>query len=149
MERSVERLRHALRPSDNTGEPADAAPFQARFQSAMDEDLNTSQAIAALFDLAREINRARDTGGNINAAQDTLRQLGSVLGLNFQEVKKSTEEHLAATPFIELLVETRQELRKAKQFALADQIRDGLAKQGVVMEDTPQGTEWQYQPGDH
>lgn len=149
MERSVDRLRHALRPSDNTGEPSDVASFKARFRAAMDEDLNTPQAIAALFDLAREINRARDAGASVVVAQDTLRYLGSILGLTFKEAQTSTDDHLAAAPFIEMLVETRQELRKAKQFALADQIRDSLAQHGVVMEDTSQGTVWQYQPGEH
>ena len=53
---------------------------------------------------------------------------------------------LAARPFIDLLVSTRTELRQARQFALADRIRDELSAQGVVLEDSAQGTSWKYQP---
>ena len=51
---------------------------------------------------------------------------------------------MAAKPFIEMLLATREKLREAKQYAMADQIRDGLVEQGVTLEDTPQGTEWHY-----
>ncbi len=159
MERSFDRFRHALRPGrdgdagdaaatgDNSGAALSPAPFQERFTAAMDDDLNTPQAIAALFDLAREINRARDAGQPVAAAQDALRQLGGILGLTF-ESRPAGRDELAAQPFIELLVNTRAELRQARQYALADQIRDNLAAQGVVLEDTPNGTLWQYQrPG--
>ncbi len=144
-ERSMERLRHALRPGVTGGEVLDAQPFRERFIRAMDDDLNTPQAIASLFDLAREINRGVESGKDATSAQETLRELGGILGLTFQERDLGSENHLAAKPFIDLLVSTRQELRKAKQFALADQIRDELAKQGVVVEDTAQGSEWQFQ----
>ncbi|HZA24165.1 MAG TPA: DALR domain-containing protein, partial [Dehalococcoidia bacterium] len=138
---------HALRPSDNSGESMDAWPFEKRFVAAMDDDLNTPQAIAALFDLAREINRAGEAGQSINEAQDTLRNLGSILGLTFQGQSTNGQGLLSALPFIDLLLSTRAELRKAKQYALADKIREGLAEQGIVLEDTSQGTLWQYQPG--
>jgi cysteinyl-tRNA synthetase len=145
MERSMERFRHALRPSDNDKEPLNPGIFQERFLAAMDDDLNTPQALAALFDLSREINRAREAGRSVEEAQQALRRWGSVLGFTFQERDVNNKGQLAAQPFIELLVTTRAELRKAKQFALADQIRDGLAQHGIVVEDTPQWTEWQYQ----
>ena len=90
----------------------------------MDNDLNTPQSIAALFDLAREINRSRETGLNIGEAQQTLRDLGSVLGLNFQERNINGQDLLSAQPFIQMLLDTRAKLRKAKQFELADQIRN-------------------------
>ena len=147
IERSMERFHHALRPSDNSGESMDARPFEKRFVAAMDDDLNTPQAIAALFDLAREINRAGEAGQSINEAQDTLRNLGSILGLTFQGQSTNGQGLLSALPFIDLLLSTRAELRKAKQYALADKIREGLAEQGIVLEDTSQGTLWQYQPG--
>ena len=150
MERSMDRFRHALRPegdesSESAGEPLAAQPFRDRFLAAMDDDLNTPQAIAALFDLAREINRARDGGQEVAAAQATLRELGGILGLTF-EGRAMGGDQLAAKPFIDLLVSTRAALRQAKQYALADQIRDQLASQGVALEDTPNGTLWQYQP---
>ena len=149
MERSGDRLRHALRLDNNGGgEPLDPGRCEARFFEAMDDDLNTPRALAALFDLAREINRGRDAGQEIKGCQDTLRRLGGILGLTFQGRDSSGEDHLAAKPFIELLLSTREELRRAKQFALADSIRDGLDRQGVIVEDTPQGARWEYHPTD-
>jgi len=145
MEHGLERLYHALRPNANTGEPLDASPFDARFHAAMDHDLNTPQAVAALFDLAREINRSQETGRNVTAAQDTLRSLGGVLGLTFRASQVNGQELLTAQPFIQLLLDTRAQLRQARQFELADKIRDGLADRGILLEDTPQGTEWQHQ----
>jgi cysteinyl-tRNA synthetase len=159
-ERSLERLRYALRPTNplqspfangetgGFGEPFDATPLKQRFLAAMDTDLNTPQAVAVLFDLAREINRARDSGGNVAAAQDILRDLGTILGLTFHDSTADRQGDLAARPFIELLVSTREELRRAKQYELADQIRHNLASHGITLEDTPQGTEWQHQPLD-
>ena len=151
MERSMDRFHHALRPSDGKGDDAttgvetlDAAPFRQRFIAAMDDDLNTPQAIAALFDLARDINRERDAGRSVAEAQATLRELGGVLGLTFKE-RTAGSDQLAAKSFIDLLVSTRTELRQARQFALADRIRDELAEQGVMLEDSAQGTVWRYQ----
>ena len=154
MERSLTRFHHALRPgpaadSADGGNALEAAPFRERFRTAMDDDLNTPQAMAALFDLAREINRARDAGQPVKAAQETLRELGGLLGLTFAERGPAGgAAELAAQPFIELLVNTRAELRQARQYALADRIRDELAAQGVTLEDTPNGTLWQYQRPD-
>ena len=144
VERSLERVRHALTPGNGSGPQVDAAEHRARFTAAMEDDLNTPQAVAVLFDLARDINRGRDAGQSIDDGQSTLRELGDVLGLTFSERVSSASE-LAAAPFIDLLVSVRTELRAARQFALADQIRDSLAEQGVALEDSAQGTQWQYQ----
>ncbi len=147
VERSLERVRHALTPGNGSGPQVDAADHRQRFTTAMDDDLNTPQAVAVLFDLARDINRGRDAGQSIDDGQSTLRELGSVLGLTFAERATSSNE-LAAAPFIDLLVSVRSELRSARQFALADQIRDRLAAEGVTLEDSAQGTQWQYQSRD-
>ena len=147
IERSLDRIRHALVPGDGSGPQVDVSTHRARFTTAMDDDLNTPQAVAALFDLARDINRGRDAGQGIDDGQSTLRELGGVLGLTFEE-RASSAGQLAAAPFIDLLVSVRSELRAARQFALADQIRDGLTEQGVTLEDGPQGTQWQYQGRD-
>ncbi len=144
VERSLERVRRALIPGNGSGPEVDAETHRARFAAAMDDDLNTPQAVAALFDLARDINRGRDAGQSIGSGQDALRELGGVLGLTFED-RPSPEDNLAAAPFIDLLVSVRTELRAARQFALADQIRDGLAEQGVTLEDGPQGTHWERQ----
>ena len=148
MERSSGRLRHALarETGGKKGDPLDTGPYQERFLAAMDDDLNTPRALAVLFDLARDLNRAGDEGRDVRAAQYSLRRLGGILGLTFQEPASGGQDQLAAKPFIELLLATRTELRKAKQYEMADQIREGLDQQGVILEDTAQGTQWQYHP---
>ena len=142
-ERAAERLRNTLRegPANDT-DTLGPEPYKQAFIQAMDSDLNTPQALGAIFDLAREINRAREAGRGVAQAQGTLRELGGVLGLTFSQPGEARGE--SATPFIDLLVDTRTELRAARQYALADQIRDRLAGLGVVLEDTPQGTSWRY-----
>ncbi len=147
--RGLERLRAALKDALLvTGEPANNALTQfanqthEKFIAAMDDDFGTPQAIAALFDLVREINRARGEGMSASAlapAQAVLRELAGVLGLALQEPRT---EKMAAAPFVELLISIRNDLRAAKQYALADKIRQELVKLGVVLEDGPQGTTW-------
>jgi len=148
MARGLERLRAAVKDAVPPTHIEDNALTQlaeqtrARFIAAMDDDFGTPQAIAALYDLAREINRARNENASAQTlapAQATLRELAGVLGLTLQEPKARM---MHAAPFIELLIATRQELRAAKQFALADKIRNELAKLGVLLEDGPQGTTW-------
>lgn len=140
-DRALERLRSALRdgPGPTDGPPLDPSPYVNRFIQGMDDDLNTPQALAALFDLAREINRAREGGAYVGHAQTTLRQLAGTLGLTLQEPVRAD---LTARPFIELLIEVRSELRKIRQYALADRIRSRLLDMGIALEDTPQGTRW-------
>jgi cysteinyl-tRNA synthetase len=136
----AERLRTAAEADDDgSGDPVDAAPFKERFLAAMDDDLNTSQAIGVLFDLAREINRGRDAGHSVAEAQTTLRELAGVLGLRLEATAQDT---MGAAPFIELLISLRKELREAKQYQLADRIRDGLGELDIVLEDGAGGTTW-------
>ena len=149
--RALERLRSALRDyvaDDAPGDGGALAPIlataEAAFRAAMDDDFNTAGALAALFDLTRAINRARDEGaatGDLRAAQAKLVELAAVLGLRLVG-EKLADDTLAAAPFIELLLETRAELRKARQFALSDLIRDRLKGLGVEVEDGPQGSTW-------
>ncbi len=142
QERAAERLRHALKDGAGGGGPRlDPAPYRQRFIEAMDDDLNTPRAIAALFDLARDINRGREQGQDVADAQATLRELAGVLGLTLKEPEAVGKVDVA--PFVQLLVDVRSELRAARQFALADKIRQRLAEHGVVLEDKPGGgTEW-------
>jgi cysteinyl-tRNA synthetase len=137
--RGVERLRIAARgpAGAESGDALDAMPFRERFLEAMDNDLNTAQATAALFDLAKEINRARDEGGSTAAAQACLLDLAGILGLTLTEA-----EAMGAAPFIDLLVEVRDQLRQAKRFDLADSVRSRLAELGIAIEDSAQGTTW-------
>ncbi|MEK7247114.1 MAG: cysteine--tRNA ligase [Chloroflexota bacterium] len=138
--RAAERLRIAATLPDPDGPPSDIKPdeFRQRFVDAMDDDLNTAAALASLFDLAREINRARDEGRSVREAQAMLRMLAGVLGLTLKE--RETAD--GAEPFIDLLVQLRNDLRDAKQFALADSVRDRLADLGITLEDSAEGTRW-------
>jgi cysteinyl-tRNA synthetase len=147
--RGLERWRAAVKDAAQVTAGQAAGPLaalsersRAKFINAMDDDFGTPEAIAALHDLAREINRARDEGASAEAlapAQATLSELAGVLGLTLQEQRM---EPLAAVPFIDLLVSVRNDLRAAKQFALADKVRQGLSQLGITLEDTPQGTRW-------
>jgi cysteinyl-tRNA synthetase len=141
-EKGVERLRQAVR-GEGKGEKAgamDTDTFRQKFIEAMDDDFNSAQALAVLFDLAREINRAHSEGFDVEEAQQRLLELASVLGLTLEE----REVQLEAGPFVELLISIRNELRKEKQWQLADRIRSSLKELGIALEDTPQGTIWKY-----
>ena len=141
-ERGVERIREALRvsPSGNGAHPAEVDAYRSRFIEAMDDDLNSAQAMAVLFDLARDVNRGKEAGGDVTAAQDLLRELGGVIGMTFETTIDEIPED--AAPFINLLLEIRRELRTTKNFALADVIRDGLNERGVMVEDSVSGSTW-------
>jgi cysteinyl-tRNA synthetase len=143
-ERGAEKLRWALTPRANADEGVallDAGPFEQRFVEAMDDDFNTAQAIAVLFELAKEINRGDEQGANVTEAQRTLLKLAGILGLTLKERAQPTPDTEA---FISLLASTRDDLRQNQQWQLADKIRRGLADLGVTLEDTPQGTRWKY-----
>jgi cysteinyl-tRNA synthetase len=92
-----------------------------------------------LFDLAREINRRRDDG-DVGAAQGVLREIAGILGLTLEEPVAPPSNDIA--PFVRLLVDLRSELREAKQFALADKVRNELAVLGISLEDGSEGTVW-------
>jgi cysteinyl-tRNA synthetase len=119
------------------------------FLTAMDDDFNTASAIAAIFELVRAINTARDAGVAgpfFEASQRTLRELAGVLGLTLGgSTAETASSNVAAKPFIELLIKVRGDLRAAKQWTLADQVRDSLKTLGVTLEDSPEGTVWRYQ----
>jgi cysteinyl-tRNA synthetase len=150
--RKLERLRGALLPATGTLTTGEAVTELAtaveeahgKFIATMDDDLNTAGALAALFDLVRAINSARDAGISgepFDMAQAALRELAGVLGLRLEAQPEAAHD---AAPFIELLIETRAALRKAKQFDLADNIRNRLTDLGVTLEDSPQGTRWKF-----
>lgn len=110
------------------------------FCEAMDDDLNTGLAIAALFEFVREINStitavSGHSTGDIELCVNTLKELGAVMGLLHKEKDSLDDE-------IEAMIEKRQEARKNKNFALADEIRDTLKAKGIVLEDTPGGVKW-------
>jgi cysteinyl-tRNA synthetase len=149
-ERALDRLRSALAPATGTltaGLSVDELAGQVEqarlaFESAMDDDFNTAGALAALFELVRAINTARQEGVGsepLATAQARFRTLAGVLGLRLELPQAQGQ---AAAPFIDLLLEIRSDLRKAKQWALADKVRDELNNRGVIVEDSPQGSTW-------
>lgn len=156
-ERSLQRIRSGLRPAagnKSTGPEADTLReatenARAAFMTAMDDDFNTASGIATIFELVRAINTARDAGVSgpfYEAGQRTLRELAGVLGITLGGSAMDTQSSsVAAKPFIELLIRVRADLRTAKQWALADQVRNSLKELGVTLEDGPEGTTWRYQ----
>lgn len=122
--------------------PASAEAARAGFEQAMDDDFNTPVALSHLFELVRSIHRFNSAGAGVRAvqeAQDVLVELAGVLGLSISEDGASGA---SAAPFIDLLLEIREELRAAKQFELADRIRDRLENMGVAVQDHKDGTSW-------
>ena len=113
--------------------------YVTKFEQAMEDDLNTADAISAIFELVKFTN-SNVTSDNAKAivtkALDTIRQLCDVLGI----ITKVEKEILDSD--IEALIEERQAARKAKNFARADEIRDTLAEQGIILEDTREGVKW-------
>ena len=141
-ERAVRRLRQAARAtntSEDSVEIYDADHIRQRFVEAMDDDLNTPRALAAVFDLAREIFTQQSAGADISNAQSTLRELVGVLGLTLEEPDSDDAEGEAE---IDALIEKRRIARSERDFATADSIRDQLAEMGIEISDTPQGTTW-------
>jgi cysteinyl-tRNA synthetase len=142
-ERALNRFRQALQAPANNGAAIklNAKPYQQRFVSAMDDDLNTPQALATLFDMARDINRDGEAGSDVSDAQGLLRQWGTlILGLTFKERVVVIGDD--KTAWINTLVERRRALRAAKQFAEADGVRDELIAMGVTLTDAAGTTTW-------
>ncbi|HEY0581087.1 MAG TPA: cysteine--tRNA ligase [Chloroflexota bacterium] len=136
------RLRRALGPEplDRSG-PLEQATVE-RFMAAMDADFNTPDALAVIFDLAREINTQRASGAqaaSLDGRRRTLVHLLDVLGIDLTASAASSDGQQSIEPFVLLLLDLRTKLREAKQWALADEVRDRLKDLGVVVEDKPGG----------
>ena len=130
----------ALKNATDGGEiPAFIEEHKNEFITAMEDDLNTADALAAIFMLVRDINTAITNGAGkaaLEAMADIFDQLTGVLGLVYNRKTDSLDSE------VEELIEKRTAARKAKDFKTADEIRDKLKEMGITLEDTPQGVKW-------
>ena len=113
--------------------------YREKFDAAMDDDLNTADAISVIFELVRAINIAVEkapTKALAQACLDMLHEFTDVLGLLYNKKEESLDET------VEAMIQARQAARKAKNFAEADRIRDELKAMGITLMDTPQGVKW-------
>lgn len=148
---ALKRLYTALRYYDVTDSEIDwTHPQAARFKVAMDDDFNTPEAMAVLFDLANEVNKTK----SLDLAS-LLKRLGEVIGLLQREpnaflqgFNSAAWSHTSSNSIedyeiqVEELLAKRIQAKKSKNFAEADRIRKHLADAGIILEDTPQGTTW-------
>lgn len=117
----------------------EAKKYVGKFEAAMEDDFNTADAIAAIFELVKYVNTNKTdelSGKAAKALYEILKQLCDILGI----IIEKKEELLDAD--IEALIEERKQARKAKNFARADEIRKELVDKGIILEDTRQGVTW-------
>ncbi|EGK59683.1 cysteine--tRNA ligase [Centipeda periodontii DSM 2778] len=135
--------------SDTAAELAvQAETFLRDFDAAMDDDFNTALAISQMFGLAKEINRYHQEiergvafdAANFKKAADDYHAMAAIIGI-FEQEETQADDGLADA-LMELIIGIRQEARAAKNWAVADRIRDGLKEAGVIIEDTPTGVRW-------
>lgn len=158
---ALKRLYTALRGCDGLDAAIDA-DYKARFEQAMDDDFNTPVTVAVLFDLARELNKVKDNNPERAVVlASSLKFLGGLLGILQQDPEEYLKGHIHETKgalvgsgalvstsvevtrgdsWIEQQIQARLDAKKAKNWALADQIRDELKRQSVILEDAPNGT---------
>ena len=152
-EKAVDRMKGALKPANPKTELKDeeaVAKLNAKidqvkedFIANMDDDFNSAGALGCIFELVREVNTMRDMGASqaqLDPAQNQIREFANVFGLVLEEEKSDSGQ--SADVFIQMLVDLRFELKKQKNWPLADQIRKQLGEQGITVEDSKEGSLW-------
>ncbi|MDO4394302.1 MAG: cysteine--tRNA ligase [Bacillota bacterium] len=146
MRNAKSNLKHLIASGSGTMNDEEKAElenlnqYREKFIAAMDDDLNTADAISAVFELITAINTAVSGGASKEFAQksmDLLMELTAVLGLIQQDIEETVE----IDDELQALIDERQQARKDKNFARADEIRDMLKAQGITLKDTPQGVQ--------
>lgn len=139
---ALNRLYTTLRDTQAVGPDSTEDEYTAKFKEYMDDDFNTPGAISVLFDLAKQINK--ESGETAQKLAGRLKQLASVLGILEQDPNKflTTGAKDDDVEQIEALIKQRNEARKQKNWALADEARDKLKQMHIELEDGPQGTVW-------
>lgn len=142
---ALERLYTSLRGCDLSVEVVGGQQYVEAFKTAMDDDFNTPGALAVLFEMAREVNKLKiEDMAKANGLAVRLKELASVLGLLYQDpeafLQGDTNHDEVAE--IEKLIKQRNEAKAAKNWAIADEVRDKLKAMNIVLEDTPNGTTW-------
>ncbi len=143
---ALARLYNALLDVQPSEKPTES-DYQARFDAAMEDDFNTAEAMAVLFDLARELNRVKvEHSGQAPELAALLKYLANLIGLleadPAQYLKSAVSENDMSDQDIEQKIARRQQAKQEKDWALADQIRDELVAAGIALEDSPEGTRW-------
>ena len=143
---ALERLYTALRGVDiDDTTDLSYGGYLARFEAAMNDDLNVPEAFSVLFEVARELNRQKDNQSEAGKLAAVLKGLGAILGMlqsdpdAFLKGGEGNDDEVAE---IEALIKQRNDARAAKDWAAADAARDALTAKGVVLEDGPSGTTW-------
>lgn len=141
----LQNVKHRLEKTVNLGEKDDEwlaiiGQYRERFIEEMDDDFNTANAVSILFELSKEANKylqeANTTEKVLMEFLQIFNEILTVLGINMETKEALLDEE------IEELIQKRNEARKERNFQLADQIRDQLKEQGIILEDTPQGIRW-------
>lgn len=147
---SIDRLRNfqlrlqtaSFADGANPALDARAAEGVRQFEEALDDDLNTAEALAAVFEYIRDANTAMDAGefrsGNVAAAQELLRRFDAI----FDVLRPTVAEGALSDAEVEALVEERTAAKKKRDFGRADEIRNRLLEAGVIVEDTKDGARW-------
>ena len=144
---ALERLYTALRGVDvNSVTDLSYGGYLARFEAAMNDDLNVPEAYSVLFDLARDLNKQKDNAEEAGKLAAVLKGIGGILGF----LQRDPEAFLQSggdddAAEIEALIKARNDARAAKDWGAADAARDKLTAMGIVLEDGAQGTTWRRQ----
>jgi cysteinyl-tRNA synthetase len=148
---TMRNLRERIKTSTDEGTAADVdmADHRAKFLAAMDDDFNTPQAIAVLFDLGRDVNKLISSeqpwiAASLQQIDTVFEELaGGILGLQYSECAQGAASvHQLENSLVELMIALRHQARSQKLWELSDKIRDGLAKIGIALEDKKEGTTW-------